>query len=147
KSKKTTKLGGLRAFNKCLKLTLKGDWQVFRFEYKDKKTGKTRGRFLDFMGFKFHKKRTGIRKTILRTIRRKILKVDRKVKKTWCDGASILSRLGWFKYTDTYGFYLRHLKSHLNVRLLKKLVSKHQKKENLKNDRMERSNRNPECAA
>lgn len=36
-----------------LNLEIKGDWQVFRFEYVDK-DGNVRGRMLDFMGFQFH---------------------------------------------------------------------------------------------
>ena len=68
--------------NDNLDLEIKGDWQVFRFEYPvfDKggnpvldKDGKqvTKGRMLDFMGFQFHHDRTTIRKSNIEATRRK----------------------------------------------------------------------------
>ena len=48
-----------------LKLEMKGNWQVFRFEYVERKSGKVKGRPLDFMGFEFHKDRTILRESIM----------------------------------------------------------------------------------
>lgn len=131
----------VEAYLNSIKLSFKKDWQIFRFEYLDKKTGKRKGRFLDFMGFKFYEKRTTIRKTILKRIRKKVVKVYEKPQKTWRDAASIISYMGWFNHTDTYAFYERYLKDKINLKLCKKLLRKHGKKERKKNDRMERSYR------
>lgn len=117
--------------NKELGLKIKPDWQVFRFEYVGK-NGKVHGRPLDFMGFVFHRNRTTIRKNILNRIQKKVNKVKRKGKVTWKDAASLLSRIGYFSHTDTYNYYLDHVKPYINVKTLKKLISKHTRRENLK---------------
>ena len=122
-----------------LGLEFKSDWQVFKFE-KANKNGKIAGRHLDFMGFVFHRKRTGIRKSILKRARRKALNISKKRKVSWYDATAMISYLGWFKHTDTYGYYQAYIKPHISVKHLKKLVSHHQKKEKRrKNDKLERN--------
>lgn len=118
-----------RFISEELGLEVKGNWQVFRFDYKDRK-GKRKGRPLDFMGFKFYRDRTVIRKSILKSIRAKVNRVKRKGKITWVDAANILSRLGWIWHSDTYTYYERHIKPYIKVKVLKTLVSKHARKEN-----------------
>lgn len=126
--------------NRELKLTLKGDWQVFRFEYTDK-VGRTKGRFIDFMGFCFHQDRTTMRKTIIQRARRKALRIATKDKITWYDATAMISYMGWFTHTDTYGYYLKYIKPTVNVKKLKKIVSKHQRKER-ENERLDDDTRN-----
>lgn len=123
-----------------LKLELKYDWQVFRFEY-TAKDGKTRGRFIDFMGFCFHENRITMRKTILQRARRKALKIAKKERITWYDATAMLSYMGWFTHTDTYAYYEHYIKLNVNVRKLKRIVSKHQRKENQR-ERVEETNGN-----
>lgn len=115
-----------------LGLQIKKNWQVFRFDYVDRK-GKRRGRPLDFMGFKFYRDRTTIRKSILQGIRGKVNRVKRKEKITWVDAGSLLSRLGWIWHSDTYAYYERYIKPYVKVKVLKTLVSKHARKENIRN--------------
>lgn len=125
-----------------LNLELKGDWQVFRFEYPVIKNGKPvldddgkqvkRGRMLDFMGFQFHHDRTTIRKTTLESARKKAYHIAKSEKISWYNAAVMLSYMGWFKHTDTYDYYLKYIKPNVNVKKLKKIVSKHNKKENEK---------------
>lgn len=43
---------------------MKDNWKVFKIEYVDKH-GKTHGRALDFMGFKFYRNRTTLRRNIM----------------------------------------------------------------------------------
>lgn len=129
-----------------LHLTLKGNWQVFRFEYpviKDKKPVldqkgkiKTRGRMLDFMGFQFHFDMTTIRKRILKATRAKALRMRKSKRLTWYSATQMLSRLSSFKHTDCHGYFLKYIKPAINVKELKRLVSKHQRKENA-NERLE----------
>lgn len=107
---------------------LKDNWQVFRFEYKDKRTGKVRGRALDFMGFVFHYNRTTLRKAILKRSTRKAHKISKKEKVNWYDASCMLSSVGWYTHTDTYDYYLKYIKPYVNIQRLKKIVSKHAKK-------------------
>lgn len=131
--------------NEELGLKMKPDWQVFRFEYTGR-DGKIHGRALDFMGFVFHRNRTTIRKSILNRIQKKVNKVKRKGKVTWKDAASLLSRIGYFTHTDTYNYYLDHVKPYIKVKALKQLISKHTRRERLKNgmdQKRRNSNRTP----
>lgn len=118
-----------------LDLELKDDWQVFRFEYVDK-NGQVRGRMLDFMGFQFHYNRTTIRKTTIGSARKKAYHIAKSEKISWYNATVMLSYLGWFKHTDTYEYYLKYIKPNVNVKKLKRIVSKHSRKEQ-EHERME----------
>ena len=114
-------------------LEMKGNWQVFRFEYVERKTGKVKGRPLDFMGLE----------SIMLSCTRKVNRVSKKDVITWYDATAILSYMGYLTHTDTYEMYLQRVKPHVNVKKLKKIVSKHSKREEKKKrERMERSVRN-----
>ena len=125
--------------NDNLDLELKGDWQVFRFEYAVMKDGKqifdgngkqiTKGRMLDFMGFQFHNDRTTIRKSNIESARRKANHIAKQGKISWYNASVMLSYMGMFRHTDTYGYYIEHIKPKIKVKKLKKIVSKHSKKE------------------
>lgn len=138
--------------NDNLDLEIKGDWQVFRFEYPvfDKggnpvldKDGKrvTKGRMLDFMGFQFHHDRTTIRKSNIEAARRKANHISKQDKISWYNASVMLSYMGLFKHTDTYNYYIDYIKPKINVKKLKRIVSKHSRKEN-KHDRLEKGDRN-----
>lgn len=125
------------------KLEMKGNWQVFRFEYVERKSGRVKGRPLDFMGFEFHKDRTILRESVMLSCTRKVNRVFKKDTITWHDAAAILSYMGYFTHTDTYEMYLQRVKPHVNVKKLKKIVSKHSKiEEEKKRERMEKRVRN-----
>ncbi len=179
--------------NEELHLTMKGNWQIFRFEYEVEeyaiecqtmrelkaleddlvkarirhkmKTHKNRwkifikvasvrsktdklerlltkyrgkseiltmvyGRPLDFMGFEFHRNRTIMRKGIMIRLNRKAKQVSKQEKINPKDAASLLSSMGWVKHTDTYGMYEERIKPIVNIKKLKKIVSKNQKRKN-----------------
>ena len=46
-----------------LGLTVKKNYRLFRFDYIDKKDGKRKGCFLDFMGFRFYRDKTTLRRS------------------------------------------------------------------------------------
>lgn len=136
-----------------LDLEIKGDWQVFRFEYPvtkdgkpmlDDETGKqvTKGRMLDFMGFQFHHDRTTIRKSNIESARRKANHIAKQNEISWYNAAVMLSYMGLFKHTDTYNYYVEHIKPKINVKKLKRIVSKHSRKENEQHDKLEKGDRN-----
>ena len=88
-------------------LQMKGNWQVFRFDYTEKKTGKRKGRPLDFMGFQFYHDKTILRESIMLSCTRKVNRVAKKEKITWYDATAILSYMGYLSNTDTYDMYLQ----------------------------------------
>lgn len=101
-----------------LKLELNRSAQVYRFEYMDK-YGKVRGRAVNALGAVIHYNRVTLRKQILRGMRRKAIRIDHKQRATWYDASSLFSRIAWVRHTDTYGYYRRHVKPHINTRKLK----------------------------
>ena len=122
---------------------LKANWQIFRFEYVDRKAKelvrgrkKTKGRALDYMGFVFHHDRTTIRKSILYRARKKAKRISKKEKATWYDACQFLSYLGYFDDTDTYKYFQDYIKPYVDIRKLKKIVSKHSRKESKKDDKL-----------
>ena len=108
---------------------------MFRFEYPVMKDGKpvldenrkqvTKGRMLDFMGFQFHHDRTTIRKSNIEAARRKANHISKQDKISWYNASVMLSYMGLFKHTDTYNYYIEYIKPKINVKKLKRIVSKH----------------------
>ncbi len=111
-----------------LKLELKGNYQVFRFDYTNR-NGKRIGRPLDFMGFKFYRDRTILRKSIMLKASRKAKRLAKKDKINHHDAAQMLSYLGWFTPTDTYNYFRKYVTPYVNIRNLKKKVSRYARKE------------------
>lgn len=106
-----------------INLDMKGNWQVALFDNSFKQ-----GRALDFMGFRFYRDRTTLRKSILYKATRKARRMSKKPKKTVHDSRALLSYLGFFKCTDTYTAYRIWIKPFTNVRLAKKRVSNYDRR-------------------
>lgn len=96
-----------------IRLKMKGDWQVFRFEY-IKKNGRRTGREVSAMGWLFYRNRVIIRKHTLIHIARIARKLNKKKmeKKKYplrlCKG--FISLMGWITHSDTYEWYLMYIK-------------------------------------
>lgn len=109
-----------------LSLKIKPNWQVFQLT--DDLCGKITGRPLDFMGFKFYHNRVTLRKSILRSIRRTILRTYKKQKTTIYDSRRIISRLGWLKQASTYKFYKVHLSTYVNPKSHRLYISNYDRR-------------------
>ena len=110
-------------------LKLKSNHQVFRLAYKDK-NGNEKGRPIDFMGFKFYRDRTILRRNIMLRAVRKALKISKKINLNWYECTQLLCYLGWFKYSDTYKVFERYIKPLVNLGECKKVVSLRQRRIN-----------------
>ena len=110
-----------------LDLKVKENYQIYRFDYTDKQ-GNNKGRFIDFMGFRFYRNRTTLRSSIFLCAVRKARKLNKKEKLTWYDACQMLSYAGWFYATDTHNAYKKYIESNVNIQVCKKLVSNHFKK-------------------
>lgn len=111
-------------------LSLKPNWKIRRLEYTDK-DGRIRGSRLDYLGRVFTRDCIFLRKTILIRSTRKARRIGKKDTITWHDASSMLSRTGYFKHTDTYGVYQERIKPYVNKKLLRQIMSRHTKKENV----------------
>lgn len=89
------------------------------------------------MGFLFYRKKTLIRKSIMIRACRKARAIGRKRAEkrsvTWYDAEQMLSRLDWFKYTNSYGCYVEHINPFINAKALKRKISAHDRRENNEN--------------
>lgn len=113
-----------------LDLELNHKWQVFRFDYcyidrnGDIRTG---GRFLDFLGYRFYRNRTTMRRSIMFKATRKAKRIK---KPTWYTASQMMSYLGRMKETDTDNVFQNYIKDNVNVKQLRKTISKHQRRLN-----------------
>ena len=110
--------------NTRLGLQLKDNWQVFRFHYKGKY------RFLDFMGFRFYRDRTTLRRSILFKALRKARRLCRMDKITIYACRQMLSYLGWIKCTDIYNIYRDYIKPYVSIQHLKRRISSYDRRLN-----------------
>lgn len=111
-----------------LGLEMKQNWQVFLFDYIANEQHK--GRDLDFMGFRFYRDRTILRRTLMLRASRKAKRMCHKTHITIHDCSQMLSYLGWLNCTDTYAMYLKQIKPYVNFSYLKLRMSKYQKLKN-----------------
>lgn len=121
--------------NDELGLVMKDDWQVFLFDYV-KASGKRVGRHLDFLGFRFYRDHTTLRRSIMLRATRKASRIGRKVrekgKKTVHDARQMLAYLGWLDCTDTYNMYRTKIKPFVGIGGLKRHISAFQRAMNRK---------------
>lgn len=105
----------LRSIGACLN----GNWQVFKYQ---------KNRVLDFVGYRFYRTHTLVRKRIAKRMRHRINKAKKRLKNgkmpTYLQAAGIMSYLGWTKYGNCYNFYRVNLKPYFdkNLRILKEVI-------------------------
>lgn len=113
-----------------LGLQLKDNWQVFLFSY-TKKDGTEVGRDLDFMGFRFFRSKTILRKALMLKATRKARRICRKgAAKNIHDIRQMLSYIGWLSATDTYGMYQHFIKPFVSFHSMKRYAGRYQRREN-----------------
>lgn len=115
-----------------LGLKVKENYQIFRFDYIDKRDGKRKGRFLDFMGFRFYRDRTTLRRARMLKATRKARKISKKKKITWYDSCQMMSLLGPFRHTQTHGVFEKHIKPYVNIKNCRQRIRTRQLKINEK---------------
>ena len=98
-------------------LTIKKNWQVFKLS----------SRPIDFLGFKFYKDKTTIRKTILKRLKRKIRKVSKMCRISLRNATGLLSQLGYVKRSDSQYFREKYIKNVISKKRLRKVVSNERK--------------------
>lgn len=107
-----------------LHVKIKEDWQVFRFEYFDQDAHCYRGRPINLLGYVVHCDRIGIRKLILKRIRRKALKVKRTKRFYICDARTMMSYRGYFINSNTYNYYVKYIRPYCSFyKCLHKILS------------------------
>lgn len=98
-------------------LHIKQDWQVFRVDC----------RAIDFLGFRFFRHKTILRKRNALRIRRRMRKIKKKGYLNYPDACAIISYWGWITRSDSYRFYTKYIKPYVSVGQAKKVVSNYAK--------------------
>lgn len=94
-------------------LEMKGNWQICKEDAEP----------LDFMGFRFYRDRTTLRRTIMLRITRRVRRVDKKgTAATPQDAAAVLSYMGWIYASDTHQMFALWVKPHLHIQRMKAIV-------------------------
>lgn len=83
------------------------------------------GRPLDYMGFKFYRNRTTLRKSIMLSATRKAAQIGKSLRICWKQASAMLSYMGWISHTSTYGIFYTRIRPFVDIKRLKKIVSKH----------------------
>jgi hypothetical protein len=112
--------------NNELGLELKDNWQVFLMHNIDI-YGNEYGRFLDFMGFRFYRNRTTLRKSIMIKSSRKARHIAKKDHPTMYDARQMLAYKGWYDHTDTAQLYKDRIAPYVDMNDLQRKVSKYDK--------------------
>lgn len=98
-------------------LTMKGNWQVCRTDKEP----------LDFMGFRFYRDRTTLRKRLMLAITRSIRKAGRAGDRVSPHLASaVVSYLGWIKCSDSHRLYDKWIRPYLHIQILKNAIRRKQ---------------------
>lgn len=100
-----------------LQLTLKSNWQVFP----------TAKRAVDFLGYRFFRDKTTLRKNLALRMRRRVKKIHRYALRTGGkvrprDAAAVMSYCGWLTHARCHGFYEHYVKPYINFKKLKEVI-------------------------
>lgn len=115
-----------------LRLKLKRNFQICKFWFV-KKTGKIIGRCIDFMGFVFNRTSTVLRKKIMIRSVRCAKRIGKCEKIAVGQALSMISRAGWFKHTNTRSVWEIYIKPNVNIKKLKGIISRAQRRLNREN--------------
>ena len=98
---------------KSIHLVMKQDWQVFLITT----------RAIDFLGFRFFRNKTILRKRIALRMRRRMVKISKKDGLNYKDACAVISYWGWIKRSDSYNFYNRYVKPKISIEKAKRRIS------------------------
>lgn len=124
KRKLHRELDKIKEYLKSINLEVKGDWQVF----------KVNSRPIDFLGLKFYRSKTILRKRTALRITRRLRKISKKASLNYQDACAVISYWGWIKRSDSYNFYHKNVKPIVTVSEAKKVVRDYAKARNIRRD-------------
>lgn len=107
----------IAAFLGDMRLKLKANWQIFP----------TAARAVDFLGFRFFREKTTLRKNLSLRLRRRVKKVYLYMRKNggktrFRDAAAIMSYSGWLKHADCQKFTEKYVKPYIDFKKLKEAI-------------------------
>lgn len=104
------------------KLTLKGNWQVCKLDVEP----------LDFMGFRFFRNKTILRKSIMLRITRKARTIYKQRPVNYKNASGMISYMGWVKHSDSKHLRTNWIDPYINIKKLKRTIREESKCRNVK---------------
>lgn len=98
-----------------INLLMKPNWQVFLVN----------ARAIDFLGFRFYRDRTTLRKRNALRIRRRLTKIGRKKKLSYEDACAVVSYWGWIQRSDSYYFYHKYVRPKVSLARARGRIREH----------------------
>lgn len=102
-----------------LLMKVKENWQVFHLNIRP----------LDFLGFKFHKGWTTIRKSIMFRISRKARTIAKKDYISLTNASGMVSYMGYIQNSDSHDFWDKYVRPFVNIKKLKGVISHENRKQ------------------
>lgn len=102
----------IEEFLKREDLKLKENWQLFKMD----------SRPLDFLGYRFYRGYTTLRKSNFLRIKRRYKKIYKKRKLTYKDASASLSYYGWLKHCNSYNFNQKYVKPYIDLNKCKGVI-------------------------
>lgn len=111
--------------NNKLGLEMKKNWQLSLFHYIGK-NGKERGADLDYIGFRFFRNRTILRKVLFMKISRKAKHISKGHYNIY-NMRQFISYYGYIKHTNTYNVYMEKICTNFSFKRARKYISRYDK--------------------
>jgi RNA-directed DNA polymerase len=105
----------IQAYLESIKLSIKGDWQVFLIDK----------RAIDFLGLRFYRDRTTLRRRNALRMRRRVKKIAKKEYLTYRDACAVMSYLGWIKRSNSFMFYKNNIEPFISIAKCKERIRAH----------------------
>lgn len=93
-------------------LKLKENWQLFKVD----------SRPIDFLGYRFYRGYTTLRRSNFLRIKRRAKRISKKEKLNYHDAAAMLSYSGWLKHCDSYNYTQKYVKPYINYKKCKEVI-------------------------
>ena len=103
-----------------LGLCIKDNWQVFLVN----------SRSIDFLGYRFYRNKTTLRRRNALRIRRRFAKIGKRGYLSLKDAQAVVSYWGWMKHCDSYKFYNKYCKPYASIGKAKGVIRKYAKLRN-----------------
>jgi len=109
-----------------LHLHLKDNWQVFFMD--STRSRKKKGRFLDFLGFKFYRNHVGLRRRLALKAQRKAKRISKKQCANIHDVRQMVVYAGLVKYADCYKWFMAHIAPFVSIKKMRHKISTYDRK-------------------
>lgn len=109
-------------------IRIKDNWQVYRFDYIDRH-GKRRGRDLDFLGLRFFRDKTILRKWLSLKISRQSRKLGKQEIISARNARSFMARIGWLRHCNSYNYYHKNIRPNVKIKKIKDVIRNEDRKQ------------------